>query len=503
MAPDPAARGTPPARLRVAVVGSGPAGLYTAEAVIKQAGAAGITAAVDVLDRLPTPYGLVRYGVAPDHPSIRGIADYLRRVLEHPSVRFLGDVCFGREVTRGMLLAGYDAVVYATGAPADRRLRVPGEELPGSTAAAEFVRWYCGHPDADPAAFTLDAEAVAVIGAGNVALDVARVLAAPPAAFRATDVPEPVLAALLASRVREVHVIIRRGPAEARFTPRELRELGEVPGIEVTVDPGAAGLDPDGVRAPDGLPDGVRSPDGVPVADGPVPDGVPVADRRVRQNLAVLREWAARPAPPRPSAARRVHLRFGWRPVAVLGTDRVTGLRIERTRPPRPGEDAHGPVGTGEFAELPVQLVLRSIGYRGVPLPGVPFDAVRGVVPHHEGRVLGPDGRPLPGEYVAGWLKRGPTGVIGSNKSDAAETVRSLLADLAGRPRGAGPTPAQEPGPPAAGLPERLAAAGVHPVSYREWLAIDAAEHDLAAALGRGERVKLRDWDALHQACGH
>ncbi|MGA8465925.1 MAG: FAD-dependent oxidoreductase, partial [Trebonia sp.] len=225
--------------LRVAVVGSGPAGLYTAEALVKQAAAlpVPVAIAVDVLDRLPTPYGLVRYGVAPDHKSIKSVANYLRRVLESPDVRFLGGVHFGDHVTREDLLDAYDAVVYATGAMRDRRMAIPGEDLPGSFAATDFVNWYCGHPDVDPFAFTLDAESVAVIGVGNVAVDVARILVRDPAELEGTDVSEPVLAALRASKVREVHMIGRRGPAQAKFTTKELRELGELPGVTVSTEP--------------------------------------------------------------------------------------------------------------------------------------------------------------------------------------------------------------------------------------------------------------------------
>jgi len=372
--------------------------------------AGGFAVEVDVLDRLPTPYGLVRYGVAPDHPSIKSIAGYLRQVLEVPQVRFLGGVDYGKDVTREELLTCYDAVVYATGAMRDRRLGVPGEDLPGSFAAADFVRWYCGHPDIDPAMFRLDAESVAVIGAGNVAIDVARVLAKTAAELSATDVPEQMLAALAASRVREIHVIARRGPAQAKFTVKELRELGELPNAE------------------------------------------------------------------------------------IVGTDRVTALRLERTR-----LDESGLVlGTGHYESLPVQMVLRSVGYRGVPLPGVPFDESRGTVPNAEGRVLGAGGCPRPGEYVAGWLKRGPTGVIGTNKSDAAQTVRSLLADYtaAGGPR------RRRAAAAAPRLADLLAARGVWPVNYADWLGIDKRERELAVELRRGERVKLCGWDALNAACG-
>src|SRR5271170_7640269 len=231
--------------LRVAVVGSGPAGLYTAEALIKQAALlpAAITLKVDVFDRLPTPYGLVRYGVAPDHKSIKSVANYLRRVLESPDVRFVGGVALGVDVTRDELLAVYDGVVYATGAMRDRRLGIPGEDLPGSYAATDFVNWYCGHPDIDPAAFTLDAESVAVIGVGNVAVDVARILVRKPEELRDTDISQPVLDALTASKVREVHMIGRRGPAQAKFTTKELRELGELDGVDIVVGDRESDLD--------------------------------------------------------------------------------------------------------------------------------------------------------------------------------------------------------------------------------------------------------------------
>jgi ferredoxin--NADP+ reductase len=459
-------------RLLVAVIGSGPAGLYTAEALVKQAAALDPPrrAEVDVLDRLPTPYGLVRYGVAPDHPSIKSIAEYLRKVLEHPDVRFLGAVRLGTDVTRDDLLGSYDAVVYATGAMRDRRMGVPGEDLPGSYAATDFVNWYCGHPDCPPATFTLDAESVAVVGVGNVAVDVARVLIRDPEELRRTDVSQPVLEALAASKVREVHVIGRRGPAQAKFTTKELRELGELAGVDIVVP--AAEADPDGFD------------------EGRSGSTLAGTDRRVRGNLAVIGDWAARvPA----GHARRLTVRFWLRPVEVEGTDRVTGLTVERTR-----LDAAGKLhGTGELETIDAQMVLRSVGYQSVPLPGVPFDERSHIIPNQEGRVLGADGV-LPREYVAGWLKRGPTGVIGTNKSDATQTVRSLLADLTGT---GAPTGAGAPGAPRPGLAEVLAARGLVPVSYADWLKVERAEADLAAELGRGARVKLAGADAIDAIC--
>jgi ferredoxin/flavodoxin---NADP+ reductase len=428
--------------------------------------------------------------VAPDHPSIKSIAEYLRNVLEHDGVGFVGGVHLGEDVTREELLASYDAVVYATGAMRDRRLGIPGEDLPGSIAATDFVNWYCGHPDVDPGAFSLDAESVAVIGVGNVAVDVARILSRNADDLRNTDVSQPVLDALAASKVREVHMIGRRGPAQAKFTTKELRELGELADVDVVVYGSEADLD----------------------AFDPTGESARLAatDRHVRGNYAVIKDWASRPAAGNP---RRLTVRFWLKPTEIHGPERVTGLTVERTRL----DDSGRLVGTGSFETLPVQMVLRSVGYQSVPLPGVPFDDRAFVVPNAEGRVLGPDGAPLPGEYVSGWLKRGPTGVIGTNKSDAAQTVRSLLADLAGGP---GPGDVQLP---RAGLlrypdPEDwaaatgasgtasffglLAARGIRPISYADWLKIETAEKELASSLGRGARVKLASRDDLHRACG-
>jgi ferredoxin/flavodoxin---NADP+ reductase len=456
--------------LEIAVVGSGPAGIYTAEALIKQAAKLDPPPAVqiDVLDRLPTPYGLVRYGVAPDHPSIRSIADYLRNVLEHPDVQFLGGVHLGEDVTRDDLLASYDAVVYATGAMRDRRMGIPGEDLPGSYAATDFVNWYCGHPDSDAGAFLLDAESVAVVGVGNVAVDVARVLAKDPAELRRTDIPQTVLEALMVSKVRDVHMIGRRGPAQAKFTTKELRELGELAGVDIEVRPAE-----------------IDSTDFDPIGQSAQ---LAESDRRVRGNLAVLRDWAGRPPA---GAERRLTLRFWLRPGKIEGTERVSGLTVERTRLDEEGKLT----GTGDYETIPVQMVFRSVGYQSVPLAGVPFDERTATVPNAEGRVLGPDGAPLPGEYVAGWLKRGPTGVVGTNKSDAAGTVRSLLADLTGAGWAGQRRQSREQ------FVELLMARGVRPVSYADWLRVERAEAELGSSLGRGERVKLSGRDAIEELC--
>src|SRR6266571_6618717 len=319
--------------LNVAVVGSGPAGLYAAEALVKQAAVlpVPVPVRVDVIDRLPTPYGLVRYGVAPDHKSIKSIAQYLRKVLESPDVRFVGGVHLGEDVTRDDLLAAYDAVIYATGAMRDRRLGIPGEDLPGSYAATDFVNWYCGHPDVDPERFVVDAESVAVIGVGNVAVDVARILIRDPEELRETDVSQPVLEALVASKVREVHVIGRRGPAQAKFTTKELRELGELAGVDVVVGDGEADLD----------------------AFDPTGESARLAksDRHVRGNYNVIADWAGRPPA---GGARRLTVRFWLRPVEIHGLERVSGLTLERTMLDETG----ALTGTGRRETLSVQMVL-------------------------------------------------------------------------------------------------------------------------------------------------
>src|SRR6201985_2223 len=301
--------------LNAAGVGWGPAGLYAAEALVKQAAAlpAPVPVRVDVIDRLPTPYGLVRYGVAADHQSIKYIAQYPRTGLESPGGRLLGGVHLGEDVPRDELVAAYDAVIYATGAMRDRRLGIPGEDLPGSYAATDFVNWYCGHPDIGAGAFTLDAESVAVIGVGNVAVDVARILARDPHELHATDVPQPVLDALHASTVREVHMLGRRGPAHAKFTTKELRELGELPGVEVVVHGDEADLNAFDLTC-----------EGVTLAE---------SDRRVRANLVAITKWAqgAAPEPAASGHSRRLTVRFWLRPVEILGDERVSGITLERT----------------------------------------------------------------------------------------------------------------------------------------------------------------------------
>ena len=450
--------------LEVAVVGSGQAGLYTAEALIKQSAALDPPQSirVDVLDRLPTPYGLVRYGVAPDHKSIKSIADYLRGVLEHDGVRFLGAIHLGDDVTREDLLASYDAVVYATGAMRDRRLRIPGEDLPGSFAATDFVNWYCGHPDVDPAAFSLDAESVAVIGVGNVAVDVARILVRNPRELYGTDVSQPVLDALMASKVREVHMIGRRGPAQAKFTTKELRELGELAGVDIVVGDGEADLD----------------------AFDPTGESARLAqsDRHVRGNYKVISDWAARTPAAGTREADRPVLAAAGRDSRATAGDPVSPWSAPGSMPA-----AHSPEPASTRPWLR-SWCCAAWAIRACRCRESRSTSARPPCRTPMAASSAPDGGPLPGEYVAGWLKRGPTGVIGTNKSDAAQTVRSLLADLAGGP-GPGDVPLPRAGllrypeavpgsgPEAADrsrFSRLLAARGIRPVSYADWLRIEA-----------------------------
>ncbi|MFF4505896.1 FAD-dependent oxidoreductase [Streptomyces sp. NPDC001401] len=437
--------------LRVAVVGSGPSGVYTAQNLVQLD--SGVL--VDVLDRLPCPYGLVRYGVAPDHEKIKSLQNNLRTVLEHERVRFLGGIQVGPGgLPAARLREWYHAVVYCVGAATDRHLGIPGEDLPGSWSATQFVSWYSAHPDSADDGFVRDARSAVVIGVGNVAVDVTRMLARGPAELSPTDMPQAALSSLAASRVSAIHMVGRRGPSQARFTTKELRELGGLPDTELAVDPAELAMDP-------------------AYAD---PSALPAVQRR---NVEVLRGWAQ--APPE-DAPRHIRLRFFLRPVELLAEGgRVGAVRFERTAPDGQG----GVTGTGRYEDIEAQLVLRSVGYRGVPLEGLPFDAASGTVPHLAGRVLRA-GVVAPGEYVAGWIKRGPTGVIGTNRPCAKETVLSLLEDAPALVR---KELLEDP-------LTLLRRAGIEPVQWAGWQAIERAEAALGASLGRSV-VKLADWESL------
>lgn len=432
--------------LRVAVVGSGPSGMYAADALASEG------ARVDVYDRLPVPFGLVRYGVAPDHVSIRSVRDTLDKVLDRPEVRFVGNVDVGTDLALASLQSCYDAVVLTYGASRDRALGIPGEDLDGSVAATDFVAWYCGHPDADRSTFERlvpTTTGAVVVGVGNVAVDVTRVLAKTVAELDATDMPQHVLDTLALSPVTDIHLLGRRGPAQAAFTTKELRELGELADADVIVDP-------------DGLAFDAAS------------EEVIAQDRAIARNVDVIREWAERSPAGR---SRRIHLHFLARPVELQGDGRVSSVVVERTALDGSG----GAVGTGSLLTVPANLVVRSVGYRGVPLPGVPFES--GIIPSIDGRVVS-DGVPVPGLFVAGWIKRGPTGIIGTNKKDAVATVASLLADARD---GRLPEPTGDPD-------ELLDGRTV--VTTEGWRRIDAAERSLGAGRGRA-RTTIHERSAL------
>jgi ferredoxin/flavodoxin---NADP+ reductase len=429
--------------LRVAIVGSGPAGFYAAGALL-----GGETPVeVDMFERLPTPWGLVRLGVAPDHPKLKTVSRAFEKIADRPGFRFLGNVEVGRDIEHADLMRLYDAVIYAVGAQTDRRLGIPGEDLPGSWPATEFVAWYNGHPDHHACEFDLNVERAVVIGVGNVALDVARMLALTPEELAPTDTSDRAIAAINASPVREIVVVGRRGPAQAAFTTPELIELGELAGADVIVDP--ADL-----------------------------EGAVGTDTNSERNIEVLRELAAREPAGKP---KRLVLKFFASPVAIHGADRVESIELVKNVLDENGRA----VPTEEHSTLPCGIVFRSVGYRGVALPGVPFDEKRGTIPNQGGRVE-------PGLYTAGWIKRGPTGVIGTNKKDATETVELLLEDAA-----AGKLPRSEA--TAADVDALLDERGVRRVMYTGWQAID--EHERTAGEKHGRpRVKLCTWDELLDA---
>ncbi len=430
--------------IRVAVIGAGPAGIYAADILTKEHP----EARVDVIERLPAPYGLVRYGVAPDHPRIKEIIKALRRVLDRDGIRFLGNVDYGTDIELEDLRELYDAVIFSTGAMSDRTLDIPGVDLEGSHGAADFVSWYAGHPDV-PTAWPLDAEQVAVVGAGNVALDVARMLAKPADEQLTTEVADNVYQGLKANRATDVHVFARRGPAEIKFSPMELRELAHSPSIDVLVEEEGFQIDDDGQSR-------ISSNKGT---------------RLVVDTL--LKYLEAEPT----GAPHRIHIHMCQNPVEVLGEDgRVVGIRTEKTEMDGTGNAR----GTGEFVDHPVQAVYRAVGYRSSALPGLPFDESRGVLPNDAGRVVDEDGFAVTGIYTTGWVKRGPVGLIGHTKSDANETVTNLLADLDKLPA---PTATDD-------LLVRLAERGVDATDWEGWARLDAHELGLGEAAGR-ERVKV------------
>jgi ferredoxin/flavodoxin---NADP+ reductase len=443
--------------LRVAVVGSGPAAFYAAAALLASEDP-GVE--VDMLERLPTPWGLVRLGVAPDHPQLKTVSRAFEKIAARPGFRFLGNVEVGRDVSHEELAARYDAVIYAVGSQTDRQLGIPGEDLPGSWAATELVAWYNGHPDFQHLEFDLTHERAVVIGNGNVALDVARMLALTRDELAPTDTTDAAIAAILGSGIREIVVLGRRGPVQAAWTSAELQELGELEGADVLVDPAELEL------------------------DAPSEAELEAGSNIVHRNVEILREFAARTPSGKPKV---VELRFRTSPVAILGDGRVEAIELAHNRLEPDGRGSVRAVVTEDREVVPCGIVFRSVGYRGVGLPGVPFTDGSGTIPNAGGRVLDGNGEPIPGLYCAGWIKRGPTGVIGTNKKDATETVELFLEDAR-----AGRLPERAAG----SVDELLAERGTQVVTHAGWEAIDAIERARGEAEGR-PRVKLCSWDEL------
>lgn len=433
-------------QLRVAVIGAGPAGIYASDILTKS----DVDVSVDILERDPTPFGLIRYGVAPDHPRIKEIIKALKRVLSNDDIRFLGNVDYGTDLKLDDLRLFYDAVVFATGANKDRPMEIPGIDLRGSYGAADFVSWYDGHPDTHTE-WPLEAESVAVLGAGNVALDVARMLAKTADELLVTEIPPNVYEGIAKNRAQDIHLFARRGPAQVKFTPMELRELGHSPNIDVVVHP-------EGFELDEGSMDAIR------------------ASKSVKLVVDTLQNYIAKDPE---GKQHRIHVHFCQSPVEVLGENgQVVGLRTERTELDGTGNAR----GTGEFIDWEVQSVYRAVGYLSDNLSGLPFDGTAGVVPNDGGRVIDIDGEAMPGTYVTGWIKRGPIGLIGHTKSDAAQTIDLLLSDL-----DVLVTP-EQPEPEA--VDRYLDGRGIEFTSWEGWEKLDTHEILLGEAEGRA-RIKV------------
>lgn len=445
--------------LRVAVIGSGPSGFYACEELLKQEQPA---VTVDLYDRLPTPYGLVRGGVAPDHQKIKSVIRLYERTANRPGFRFFGNVSYGKDVTLDDLRAHYHQVLFSTGAETDRRMGIPGEDLPGSFPATEFVGWYNGHPDYRHLEFDLSAESVAIVGVGNVAMDVARILAKPIEELALTDIADYALAALRTSKVRTIHMLGRRGPAQAAFTNPEIRELCSLDGCDLVLQPDELRLDEHSLAFLEQVKD-------------------PTHQRNVDIMQAHLEQGPG-------SQGRKLHLRFLVSPTEVLGQGKTEGLRLERNTLLQDESGTVRPQGTGQTEEIAVQLVFRSIGYRGVALPELPFDERSGTLPNTDGRILDPaSSAPLPRLYTAGWIKRGPSGVIGTNKPDAIATVRAMLEDAGAANFGENLAAAAGSGfdPDPEAVSRMLAERGVRVVTFADWKRLDALEVERGEAVGK------------------
>lgn len=454
--------GTAERPFRVAIIGAGPSGFYAAGALLK---ASDLQVSIDMFERLPAPHGLVRYGVAPDHQNIKSVSKVYDRTALDERFRFFGNVQYGRDITREDLREHYDAVIYAVGAQSDRRLNIPGEDLPNSMSATEFVAWYNGHPDYVDRAPDLSVEAALVVGVGNVAMDVARVLAKTADELAETDIADYALPVLAESKIKRIYVIARRGPAQSKFTNVEIREFGHLDNADVIVDPADLKLD----RA----------------SSASIQD-----DTAAQKNMDYLNAYAEIGDSGKP---RDVYFKFLLSPVEIIeGEDgKIAAVKLEKNRLRATTTGYINSEGTGEYETLDVGLVLRSVGYKGLPVEGVPYNSRNGTIPNDVGRVIEPETeKPRYGEYVVGWAKRGPTGVIGTNKPDAVESVNSMLEDLSGNRIKAAPD-----GDPAK-IPALLDQRGVRYVTIAEWNKLNALELAKGEEQGR-PRVKFTDLDAM------
>lgn len=459
--------GTETQPLRVAIFGSGPSGFYAADHLQKQKG---LTVEVDLFDRLPTPFGLVRGGVAPDHQKIKSVTKAYDRVATHPGFRFYGNVEYGRDLDRAALESHYHAILYAVGSETDRKMGIPGEDLPGSHPATKFVGWYNAHPDYRGERFDLSQSSVAVVGNGNVAMDVIRLLARTKNELMATDVADYAMTALVDSKVKDIWVFGRRGPAQAAFTNPEIRELGEMEDADIYVDPSDAALDELSREAMAAKP-----------------------DRTVDSNVEILREYAKRTSG---GKSKCIRMRFLVSPLEILGTDRVEGVKICKNRLVKSEDGSLRPKATDETETIPIGLIFRSVGYMGLPLPGLPFDARNGVLPNQAGRIFDPETKePLRGQYAAGWIKRGPSGVIGTNKPCSVETVERILEDLAADRLLAPDDPSR------AAMEVSLQSRGVRFVTWADWQRLDQLELARGAEVGR-PRLKFDSVEAMLAAIG-
>ena len=456
-----------PRPLRVAVIGSGPAGIYAADLLTKseEVRTGAVPVAIDIFDRYPAPFGLIRYGVAPDHPRIKGIITALHKVLDRGDIRFFGNVEYGKDLSLADLREHYDAVIFATGAIEDAKLPIPGIDLDGSYGASDFVSWYDGHPDY-PRTWPLKAEQIAVLGNGNVALDVARVLSKHAEDLLVTEIPENVYEGLKVSPVTDVHVFGRRGPAQMKFTPLELRELAHSRDVDIVL------------YEEDFVFDAAS-------------EEAMANDNQVKVMMKTLNKWLEEQKERTEHASRRLHLHFMQSPVEILGEDgAVTGLRVERNELDGKG----GIKGTSEFIDYPMQAIYRAIGYFGSELPEIGFDPKKGVITNVEGRVVDEDGNAVPGLYATGWIKRGPVGLIGSTKSDALETITHLLSDRENL--------YTAPEPDAETFSDYLDSKGIRYTTWEGWHRLDDHEKSLGAAAldAAGEpraRVKVVDRDEM------